>query len=181
MSMDSLKKIMTDIGKFATCQAEALRDMETADMLVSMYEGIVEFAYALPSHERTLKNITSLGLIFYGGSWPTLASVFAAVEAFGTKKVALDSYNIFKDFLATDPVEIEENDVTPRQIRDAFKNMGLQVAVMIAVFQSPSWAEICIAVAFATKLAAICPMDRILSSALKSPDAGLSELEEWFS
>merc|ERR1719510_2575093 len=59
MSMDSLKKIMHDIGKFATCQAEALREMETADMaidLVSMYDGVVELVTRLPSHSRTFQN-----------------------------------------------------------------------------------------------------------------------------
>merc|ERR1719150_321833 len=140
-----------------------------------MQEGLMN----LPEHESTLKNITSMMLICYGGSWAQLASIFAAVEAFGTKDVLEDAMEVFQNFITAEPDE--ENDVTPREIKETFQKLGLQIALMIAVMFSPSWAEVCIAVSFASKLTGLIPIDDLLSRALSAPDMSMTaELEEWF-
>jgi len=129
--------------------------------------------------ESVLRTFTSVALITYGGSWGQLASIFAAVEAFGTKEVLEESVQVFQNFITAEPDE--ENDVTPREIKETFQNVGLQVALMIAVMFSPSWAEICIAVSFASKLTGLIPIEDLLSRALSAPDMSMTaELEEWF-
>lgn len=71
--------------------------------------------------------------------------------------------------------------MTPKQIKETFQKLGLQVSLMIAVMFSPSWAEICIAVSFASKLTGLIPIEDLLSRALSAPDMSMTaELEEWF-
>lgn len=178
----AIKDIFKDIKRFVTLQAGSLRDMDISSMgqtALDTMENVKPAIGSLTEQESLLRTLTSAALICYGGSWAQLASIFAAVEAFGTKDVLEEAMEVFQNFITAEPDE--ENDVTPRQIKETFQKLGLQVALMIAVMFSPSWAEVCIAVSFAAKLIDLIPMEDILSRALSVPDMSMtSELEEWF-
>jgi len=175
----AVQEIMKDFGHFVTVQADNLRQVDFATMAANGAQMTSDSLSTLSENESLLRAFTSLALICYGGSWAQLASIFAAVEAFGTKEVLEEAMDVFQCFITAEPDE--ENDVKPQQIKDTFQKLGLQVALMIAVMFSPSWAEICIAVSFATKLTGLIPIEDLLSRALSAPDMSMTaELEEWF-
>jgi len=178
----AVREIFKDVSRFVTIQADNLRDMDVSTMgqtALDQFEVVKDSFSSLTEQESLLRTLTSVALIVYGGSWAQLAAIFAAVEAFGTKDVLEESMEVFQNFITAEPDE--ENDVTPKQIKETFQKLGLQVALMIAVMFSPSWAEVCIAVSFASKLTGLIPIEDILSRALSAPDMSMTaELEEWF-
>merc|ERR1719229_1376203 len=77
------KEILADIGRFVTIQADNLRELNWGDMGEAMVQGAVvvrDSFSTLTEQESLLRSFTSVALIFCGGSWVQLASIFAAVE-----------------------------------------------------------------------------------------------------
>lgn len=142
------------------------------------FEIVKDIALKAPKHEEEFRFIASLGLIFYGGSWTNLAGIIAAFEAFGTKQVLEEAYKVGKSFCFDD---FDEDEVTPSQIKESFRKLGLQSALLIAVLVSPSWAEICITVAFASKFTPLVPVEELLKQSMLSPDAVAPEFDDYFS
>jgi len=144
---------------------------------VIAYDIMKTILVEVPNYEEELRFIASTALIFYGGSWTTLASTIAALEAFGTKQVLEDAFEVGKVFLFDDSDEAE---VTPDQIKDMFRKLGLQIALLIAVLVSPSWAEICITIAFASKYTSLVPVQELLKKLMSGLDPDDSEFEDYF-
>lgn len=167
---DFFAHILRSAKVFCIKKAESLRNVHSfTDMLVW-------FA----AHERELKILSSLCLIFYGGCWRNLAPIFAAGELFGTRKaveeVVRSAWRLvkMKERKAITPTKINKmveeaflmgkrpvwpehlaagvKDVTPVEIKEAMNELGLQVGLMVAVAYCPGWADICIALAFASRV-----------------------------
>jgi len=102
--------------------------------------------------------LTAGCLFFYGGSWTLLASFIAAVELFDTKEELAAAYRVGEKFMSVEDFD-EEDDVTPSQLMQTFKKVGMQFALMLAVLHSDAWAEICVSFAFASKLNTIVNME----------------------
>jgi len=141
------------------------------------FEIMKDVALEAPKHEEEFRFITALSLIFYGGSWTNFAGTIAAFEAFGTKQVLEEAYEVGKSFFFDD---FSDDEVTPRQIKDNFRKLGLQIALLIAVLVSPSWAEICITVAFASKYTSLVNVEELLKNSMSSPDEVDTEFDEYF-
>jgi len=128
-------------------------------------EGILNtaenYVYNLPQYEEELKVVTSACLFFYGGSWVGLASFIAADEIFGTKQVLSEAFGVGWKFLCAEDLD-EHEDVAPCQLTDTFKNVGMQFALLLAVLYCNSWAEICVTLAFASKLTKIMQLEQYL-------------------
>jgi len=134
-----------------------------------------EILLEAPKYEEEFRFIASVGLIFYGGSWTNLAGGIAAVEAFGTIKALQEIYQVGMAFLFDE----SENGVTPGEIKENLRQLGLQTTLLMAVLVSPSWAEICITIAFASKFTTLVPVKELLKM-LTSPDQDENEFDEYF-
>merc|ERR1719474_1090301 len=141
------------------------------------FEIMKEVALEAPKHEEEFRFIAALSLIFYGGSWTNFAGAIAAFEAFGTRQVLEEAYKVYKSFFFDD---FSDDEVTPRQIKENFRKLGLQIALLIAVLVSPSWAEICITVAFASKFTSLVNVEELLKNSMSSPDEVVAEFDEYF-
>jgi len=134
-----------------------------------------EILLEAPKYEEEFRFIAAVGLIFYGGSWTNLAGGIAAVEAFGTIKALQEVYQVGMAFLFDE----SENGVTPGEIKENLRQLGLQTTLLMAVLVSPSWAEICITIAFASKFTNLVPVKELLKM-LASPDQDENEFDEYF-
>jgi len=131
--------------------------------------------YALMCEEE-FKIIASLALLFYGGSWTNLAGSIAAIEAFGTIPALQEVFEVGKAFLFDD----SEDEVTPARIKTNLRQLGLQTTLLIAVLVSPSWAEICITIAFASKFTILVPVEELLKKMMSRPDFAVTEFHDYF-
>lgn len=143
---------------------------------VIAFQILTEIVLEAPKYEEELRFIASVGLIFYGGSWTNLAGVVAAIEAFGTIKTLQEVYEVGMAFLFDE----SEDGVTPCQIKDNLRQLGLQSTLLMAVVVSPSWAEICITIAFASKFTTLVPVKDLLKMLTSSPDQDENEFDEYF-
>jgi len=130
----------------------------------------------VPKYEEELKYLTFVSLIFYGGSWTTLAGILAAVEAFGTEQVVQEAIEVGSIFFSDNV----DQDVSPAEIKENLKNIGLQISLMITVVLSPAWSDLCITVAFASKFTHLVPIKHFLKKTLSRPNIDESELDEYF-
>jgi len=126
--------------------------------------------------EEELQYLTAMTLISYGGSWTILAGVIAASEAFGTKGVLTEACGVGMKFISED--EADEEELLPIEIKKIIKQLGLQTSLLIAVIVSPSWAELCITFALASKYTCLVPVQDILKKTISKPDS--LELEDVF-
>jgi len=162
---------------------------ESAEKLVDQVEFFIE---DLPIHETELKLIMSLCMICYGGSWPRLASYIAAFEVFGTEKV-LDEvvlvgrclYNSCCNYEVTTeksvPTKTDGKEIFAR-VRQTIKDAGLQIAVLLAVLHVAPWAEVCLSIAFASKISGIVRLQEVFTYTLRTNDyeSSVSPIEaEW--
>jgi len=146
---------------------------ENAEKIIDAVEFFIE---DLPKHEKELKLIMGFCMIFYGGSWPRLASYMAAYEVFGTAKVLEEVvlvgrcfYNsFFNNEVATVNCVFTTGNVreTCARVRQAIRDTGLQIAVFLAVKHVAPWAEVCLSIAFASKLPGIIRLDEVFTKAL---------------
>jgi len=142
---------------------------------VIAFQILKEILLEAPKYEEEFRFIASVGLIFYGGSWTNLAGGIAAVEAFGTIKALQEIYQVGMAFLFDE----SENGVTPGEIKENLRQLGLQTTLLMAVLVSPSWAEICITIAFASKFTTLVPVKELLKM-LTIPDQDENEFDEYF-
>jgi len=157
--------------------------LESIDAILETFGGlctlVLEGLMKFPEYDVELKCLMSAFLICYGGSWANVAGLIAAVETFGSIEVLKTAYSVGTRFI-TDPVE-EVDMVTPEELQGCLKKLGLQIALLIAVVVSPSWAEICLSTAFAAKFTNLVPMKDILTFTLSSPDTPSAQLDDYLS
>jgi len=110
--------------------------------------------------EEEFQYVTAITLICYGGSWTILAGVFAAGDAFGTKRVLTEACKVCMKFISEDGEDEEK--ILPIEIKESVKQLGLQMSLLIAIIASPSWAELCITIALASKYACLLPVKDIM-------------------
>jgi hypothetical protein len=148
---DNINVVTDNARYFFQSLAEEARTRD----FVNMIEGCVQFAENcvcnIPKYEEELKFVTAGCLFFCGGGWTVLASLTAAAELFDTRKEILAAYEVGEKFMSVDDLD-DEDDVTPAQLTQSFKTVGMQFAQMLAVLHCEAWAEICISFAFASKL-----------------------------
>jgi len=162
---------MLDFGNGVDSMAEAM-----IESTVIAFQILQEILLEAPKYEEEFRFIASVGLIFYGGSWTNLAGVIAAIEAFGTIKTLQEVYEVGMAFLFDE----SEDGVTPCQIKENLRQLGLQSTLLMAVRVSPSWAEICITIAFASKFTTLVPVKDLLKMLTSSPDQDENEFDEYF-
>jgi len=154
-----------------------VRKMDFLDGSEVAIKTVESYLLSIPKHEEELKVVTASCLFFYGGSWAKLATFIAAAELFDTKEVLGRAYEVGMKFLSMEDLD-EEEDVTPSQLRQTFKEVGMQFALMLAVLHCDAWAEICISFAFASKLFPIMQLEELCGDGNK--DKGLTaEDSEW--
>jgi len=130
----------------------------------------------VPRYEEELKYVSCISLICYGGSWTTLAGVVAAAEAFGTEQV-LEEVNELGTLFFSDGIDFG---VSPFEIKEIVKKIGLHISLLIVVFASPSWAELCITIALASKVAHFVPVVDMLKKIMTSANIDIGEIDEFF-
>jgi len=130
-----------------------------------------------PKYEQEFRFLASICLIFYGGSWTNVASTIAAIEAFGTIQTLQEVCEVGMAFL----FDYFEGGVTPGRIKENLRQLGLQITLLITVVLSPSWAEICITIAFASKFKTLLPVQELLKKLMWSPDVDASEFDDYLS
>ena len=107
------------------------------DVLISINEilegcaRLFDVVWEIPKYEEELKYMTAAALVCYGGSWTTLAGIFAAADAFDLKKTADQAKEIGAMLLSGD--DEFQHDVSPGEIKACFKNLGLHIALMVSV------------------------------------------------
>merc|ERR1712060_855340 len=99
----------------------------------------------------------------------------AAIEAFGTMSALEEVFHVGVAFLFEDSDDV----VTPAQVKENLRQLGLQTTLLMAVLVSPSWAEICITIAFASKFTKLVPVKELLKM-LTIPDQDENEFDEYF-
>jgi len=139
---------------------------------------LFELASEIPKHEEELKYITAAFLVCYGGSWTTLAGIFAAAEAFEIEKVAEKARQVGMILLAED--DESQHEVSAREIKACFKSAGLHIALMVSVVLCPSWAEICISFAFASKFSYLVSLEDLLKKGFSTPEMPNTEVDDYF-
>jgi len=139
---------------------------------------LFELVWKIPNHEEELKYITAAFLVCYGGSWTTLAGIFAAVEAFEIEKAAEKAKQIGMILVSED--DESQHEVSVREIKECFKSAGLHIALMVSVVLCPSWAEICISFAFASKFSCLVSLGDLLKKAFSTPEIPNNELHDYF-
>jgi len=148
-------------------------------MCTEVYGMTKEVVQEVVKYEEESKYLTAATLLIYGGSWTYLAGVVASIEAFGTQQVLEETWRVGSIFLSDDTEE--EEDVTPAEIKDTLRELGLHIALLISITVSPSWAEICITVAFASKFAYLIPVKDTLKNTISMTNEESTELDEYFS
>jgi len=175
---ESFNVLLEEIKKVITAQAGVLRNVDSVNEVLDSCINAFDLVWELPKYEEELKYVTAAGLILYGGSWTTLAGIIAAAETFGVMKVLDEAKKVGMMFFTED--YDYEHDVTPDEIRACFKNVGLHIALMIAVVLYPAWAEICISIAIASKFSSLLSADEFLKGTLSSGNIPKTELDGYF-
>jgi len=155
-------------GNSAECIAETV-----IESTVIFFNIMMDFVLNAPMYEEYFRIIASLCLIFYGGSWTNLAGSIAAIEAFGTIPALQEVFEVGVAFLFDDSDDV----VTPERIKENLRQLGLQTTLLIAVLVSPSWAEICITIAFASKFTILVPVQELLKKVMSRPDVDVNEFD----
>jgi len=176
-SSESFNVLMAEIQKIITEKADELRNVETLNALCETIVDSLDIVYEIPKCEEELKYVTVFALACYGGSWTMLAGIIGAVEIFGTQEVVEESFKV-GSFLMSD--DYEENAVTPLEVKETFRKVALQVALMITVVICPSVAEICITLAVACKFSSLVSAQEMLKGAMVSSECPGMEIEDYF-
>jgi len=177
-SSEAFNVLLEDIHKIITEKAGVLRNVESVNAAVEKLVKTLNVIYEVPKYQEELKYITALVLVCYGGSWPMLAGIIAAVEVFGTEEVVQETLKV-GNYLFQDEYD-NEHEVSPREIKETFRNMALHFALMVAVVACPSVSEICISIAFACKFSPLVSAKEILKKMMISPDIAGIELDDYF-
>jgi len=163
---------------FTALQSFFSEKLETSVLaLLWAFCHIGEALSEVPKYEEELKYLTSFSLICYGGSWTTLAGILAAVEVFEIELVLQEAIEVGTIFFSDDT----DQEVSPIAIKESCKKLGLQISLLIAVVVSPSWAQLCISIAFASKFVRLVPIEQFLRNTMSRPDIDKNELDEYFS
>jgi len=184
---ESFNVLLEEINKFMTEKAGVLRNidfMKDFDPLSALLEmNVMDIIREVPKYEEEMKYFTAAALVCYGGSWTKLAGVLAAAETFGVKEVVEETTKV--GMILVSDIDDSEDDISPEEIKSCFKNFGLHIALMIAVVLCPSWAEICICIAFAFKFTLLISADDLLRKTFSTSDDEVNEYfdqvdPEWF-
>jgi len=156
--LDNIHVVIKNAEVFFSSVIDEAEKTDFASKTQAILRSIKNYVYSIPEHEEEFKILTAGCLFFYGGSWTLLASLMAAVELFDTKEELAAAYLIGEKFMSVEDYD-KEDDVTPSQLMQTFKKVGMQFALMLAVLHSDAWAEICVSFAFASKLNTIVNME----------------------
>lgn len=176
-SSESFNVLMEEIQKMITTKVDELRNLESFNSVCEKLVTSLDVVYEIPKYQDELKYVTALALSCYGGSWTMLAGIIGAFEVFGTQEVVAESLKV-GTFLMSD--DYEENDVTPDEVKETFRKVALQVALMIAVMTCPSVAEICITIAFACKFSNLVSAQEMLKKIMVSSEFATMEIDDYF-
>jgi len=168
---DKVNVVSRNARDFLNIDAKKVQNIVLKECIESAALKIMNVIYSIPKFEEELKIVSAICLFFYGGSWVRLASVIAAVEIFDTKGIFELAFEVGHKFLTVDDLD-DEDDVTPSQLLDTSKSVGMHFALILAVIHCGGWAEICITFAFASKLSTILRLEEIF-------DDGSYEYEEF--
>jgi len=181
-SDDEIYPSLSLIGLVDAIKSHVAKDLErllNVDLAQAIQGHLIQIAdflkdtlYHLPMHEHELQYVSSIGLMCYGGSWTYLCGFIAAVEVFDTVKVLEEACSVCSmPFTSFSP---QKQELTPMQIKQSIRAMGLQFALLLVVGMSPSIAEICIIIAFASKIICFLPMKKILQKS-SSPNVCMAD------
>jgi len=151
--LEKLNSIREEVAAVLIRKVENFRALDFVNIVDDIIGTVDDFVYNIPKHENELWIVTSLCLFFYGGSWGRLASLVAASEVFGTKEVVHAAYEVGRKFMGAEVL-----DVAPEDLKKIFKDLGLHFGLILAVLTTDFWAEVCVTLAFASKL---IPMIRL--------------------
>jgi len=175
-----LTEVMLGLG---TMLPEWLLKTDLEEQAEKIIDRVELFIEDLPKHEKELKLIMGFCMIFYGGSWPRLASYMAAYEVFGTAavldEVVLVGRCFYNSFFNNEEGEYEKRVFKTDKVKEAYarvrqtiKDAGLQIAVFLAVKHVAPWAEVCLSIAFASKLKGIVRLEEVFGKVLSTSTNG---------
>jgi len=150
----SLYEKMGMVSEWATAiwnrETKKFRMMVFVELVDGVIGSVEDFVYDIPKYENELWVVASLCLFLYGGSWVRLASILAATELFGTHEVLHKAYELVLNIMGED---LPSDDHIPfEDLKKTFKDLGMHVALVLAVLYTDFWAEVCVTLAFAIKL-----------------------------
>jgi len=165
-------------GQIITAKAGVLRNVESICAAVEKLVETLDVVYEVPKYQEELKYITALVLICYGGSWTMLAGIIAAVEIFGTEEAVQETMKV-GNYVFYQEYD-NENEVSPEEIKETFKNMALHFALMLSVVICPSVSEICVSIAVAGKFSPLVPAEELLKKIMISSEIAHMDLDDYF-
>jgi len=180
-SSESIALLYEDAQKLFTSVAGKFSQVRWNDVSNSCFTAwacTMKMVQQVVKYEEELKFVSAAALIFYGGSWTYLAGVFAAADVFGTQQLLEVAWKV-GTVLCTD--DLKEDEFSPAQLKQVLRDLGLHIALFTAITVSPSWAEICITVAFASKIASYIPVEDALKSTISIPNNEMTEFDDYFS
>jgi len=177
-SSDSFNVLLEEIHKIITAKAGVLRNVESVNAAIEKLVKTLDVVYEVPKYQEELKYITALVLVCYGGSWTMLAGIIAAVEVFGTEEVVQETMKV-GNYVFCEEYD-NEYEVSPREMKETFRNMALHFALMVAVVMCPSVSEICVSIAFAGKFSPLVSAEELLKKILISPEIANMDLDDYF-
>jgi len=177
-SYEAFNVLLEEIQKTIATKAGALQNLESVNAVVGKFVKTLDVVFEVPKYQEQLKYITALALVCYGGSWTMLAGIIAAVEIFGTEEAVDQTVKVGNQII----YEEYDNDheVTPQEIKETFRNMALHFGLILAVVLCPSVAEICISIAFASKISPLVSVKQLLKEIMTSPDVANMDLDDYF-
>jgi len=174
-STESFGIMLADAEKLYTSKDFSLEHLLTS--CTQVYCIMKQTVSKVLTYDEWLNYLSSVTLLSYGGSWTSLATILAAFEAFDSKQVFKEAWNVGTIFIS----DCEEgHDISPSDIKETLRKLGLHIAVLITIIFSPSCADICICVAFASKFSCLIPLKDMLMSTMSCPDEDPIDLNEYF-
>lgn len=163
-------KLLSGVSAF-DMGVESLADV-VSKFSFTVFPAVAKIAQGTPQFEVEYKFCASMALICYGGSWTSLAGIIGALEIFDTWKVLEETFALMMAFFYTD---VPKDTLSPSQMKEEIRKVGLHIALLIATLVSDSWAEICITFAFACKCAPLIPVQELLKRTVSKPVRDRSE------
>lgn len=152
-------------------------NVESVDLMEGINKLCEYLIWNISSYDEEFTVISSICFFFYGGSWAGLAAGIAAVEIFSTKMAFEEVYQVYSKILSVDsPIDA----CSARfHLKEILKKIGMQIALMIAVLYCECWGEICISLAFGSKLDTLMRLQKFFDYGISNKDGVNASTVEW--
>jgi len=147
------------LSAYFSKQIAKARNRDPVELLFEYVVNAIVLLYSyLLKYEREICLFWGVYLIWYGGSYPILAAILAGCEISGMKQTLWEGYRIGKK-LTENP---QNTEIATGEIKELVKEAGLQFSWLLAMWNFPIWAEVCVIVVLISRLSLTFPIVRML-------------------